>query len=239
MISTRLGKRWAGYRARSEAEGGFDFVQRLALLDEASDLGLLLFEGGQQCLDVGFLQRVAVAGDEGVGVQGQDPLEGLDQAERCAALLAVDERVAAYEDQITDKGDFLAREVDDQVAAGVRRPEVEQLHTDAVDVERPVPERVWSGRYGESAFIFGSLKASSMSLLVFAWARMGSPLGKADKPLTWSPSLWVRTMFSTGFGVSFRISASTALEDSSVILESMTTTPCLPMTKPVLRRSHP
>ena len=38
-----------------------------------------------------------------------------------------------------------------------------------------LPLKVWSGRYGVSAFIFGSFEASSMSLLVFAWARIGSP----------------------------------------------------------------
>jgi hypothetical protein len=97
-----------------------------------------------------------------------------------------------------------------------------------------LPVIVSVGRYAARALILGSLKASSMSFFELAWARIGIPLGKPLRPFTWSPSLWVSTIWRTGFGVILAISASMALAESSLILASITVTPVLPAMKAVL-----
>jgi hypothetical protein len=67
-----------GLRGRiRQREGLLDFVPRFAFLDQGLYLGRSLLEGGHEGLDIGYAQRVVVAGKEGVGVRGQDLLEVL------------------------------------------------------------------------------------------------------------------------------------------------------------------
>ncbi len=62
------------------AYGCFDLVERFALRDQLFDLGAAGFCVGDSLLDVGFGLDVAVAGDEGVGVEGGDSFGGGDPA---------------------------------------------------------------------------------------------------------------------------------------------------------------
>ena len=52
-----------------------------------------------------------------------------------------------------------------------------------------------------------------------------TPAGKAARPLTWSPSLWVRMTVVTGFGVIFAMSSRSSWPPAFVVLASTTMTP--------------
>ena len=106
------------------------FLQRLYLVASGDCVG-------EPLLDVGFGLDVAVAGDVGVGVEGDDAFGGGDPAIGGAVFLVVDAWVGVVGgDDVAGGYDLFSWEVDDEVAAGVGGGPVVELELDAVDGER-------------------------------------------------------------------------------------------------------
>ena len=118
------------------AYGCFDLVERFALCDHFFYLSAAGFCVGDSLLDVGFGLDVAVAGDEGVGVEGDDSFGCGDPAFGGSVLLVVDARVGVVGgDDVAGGDDLLGGQVDDEVAAGVRGGPVVELELLAFDGE--------------------------------------------------------------------------------------------------------
>ena len=74
----------------------------------------------------------------GVSIQGQHLPQGPNQSDRGAVFVRMDQRIALEDDEVSDKSNLLLRQMDDQIAAGVRRAEAQEIHTQALDIQGAV-----------------------------------------------------------------------------------------------------